>query len=121
MARANLRVVNDEPTHVTDVSELLDIYVICRTVGHSWDDDPTGEWNTIFGWTMQLRCTRCTTQKLEAINNLGEVMARHYRYPNGYRVVRDRPGDRLHRHDFRAELMRRRIIARRVTKRGKQT
>lgn len=92
--------------------DVTDIHLICRTVGHSWDDHPTGQITTIFSWYIPLRCTRCTTERFDFLNNAGEVMRRQYRYADGYRRSRDEKG--LTRLQTRVELMRRRIFARRM-------
>lgn len=96
------------------VRNITDTHLVCRTVGHSWDDNPAGEIKTIFSWYIALRCTRCTTERFDFLNNAGEVMRRQYRYADGYRRSRDdKSPTRL---QVRVELMRRRIFARRVGK-----
>ena len=103
-----------DETHVESLAELLDSFVICRTVGHSWDDNPHAEINSMWSWVMALRCTRCTCERFDALNNLGEVVSRSYRYPDGYRITANRQGERTTRVGLRTELMRRRILARRI-------
>lgn len=100
-------------THVASVRDLLDVYVVCRTYGHSWDDDNNAEYSTIFSWTVALRCERCSTRKIEAMNNIGEVIYRRYQYPAQFRVSANRQGERVTRAQMRLELMRRRVLARR--------
>lgn len=100
-------------SHVDSVKDLLDVYVICRTYGHSWDDDNNAEYETIFNWTVALRCERCGTRKIEAMNQVGDVIYRRYQYPERYKVSANRQGERVSRSAMRVELMRRRVLARR--------
>ena len=100
-------------THVGHVRDLLDVYVVCRTYGHSWTDDNHASYETIFNWTVALRCERCGTTKIEAMNNVGEVIYRRYQYPPQYKVSATRQGERVSRAAMRVELMRRQVLARR--------
>lgn len=55
-------------------------YVLCRTIGHAWDEIPADrpdEW-----W---LRCVRCSTERHDAVSwNSGELTGRSYKYPDDY-------------------------------------
>lgn len=108
-----MSMTEDAITHVSSVRDLLDDYIVCRTFSHSWDDDPTAEYTTIFNWTASLRCTRCGTTKIEAYNAVGDVIYRRYVYPDGYRVAGTRQGGRVTKAQMRVELMRRRVFLRR--------
>ena len=62
----------------------------CRTYGHAWDEfypDNLGE--PMFGWRLSLRCTRCTAERHDTIDNTGGVGGRRYIYPDGYQMQRD--------------------------------
>jgi hypothetical protein len=96
------------PHRTRRFSDLEDDYLTCRTISHSWDEAPNAEFKTIFNWVMPLRCTRCTTLRIDYLNNLGEVMGRRYIYPEGYGYCKDT------KINLRAEMLRRRILARRV-------
>jgi hypothetical protein len=84
-----------------------DDYAVCRTWGHAWD--PGWEPSSITPgpvWRNRLsaRCTRCTTERIDAIGALGDVMQRHYNYPDGYRYARN---ERPTRSEFRLMLLKR--------------
>jgi hypothetical protein len=101
------------PREFTTIAELRDEYVLCRTLGHSWDDNPTAEldgalWKTSTAG-MALRCTRCGTERFDYINAELKVYARYYRYPLHYTTI---PGEGT-RPNLRGELLRRSLLIRR--------
>lgn len=106
-----------EEMYVASFKDLLDDMLVCRTIGHSWDDNPGAEIATMWSWAISLRCTRCHTERFDALNNLGEVISRYYRYTPGYQISKDRRGYKVTKQELRTELMRRRVLARR---RGKK-
>ena len=62
----------------------------CRTYGHAWEEfypDDLGE--PTFGWRLSLRCVRCTGQRHDVIDHIGQVGQRRYIYPDGYHIARD--------------------------------
>lgn len=73
------------------IRQLQDEYVLCRTINHSWDDNPTGPINPDFalmGVAVQLlRCTRCGTTRTDYIGKDLRVFHRRYIYPPGYRTI----------------------------------
>ena len=101
----------------TDVHELLDAYVLCRTLGHSWDDNPTATVDSeLFRMStgcLTLRCVRCTTERFDYLANDLTVFQRYYRYPDKYRTV---PGV-AKRPVLRAEMLRRALLIRTTKKR----
>ena len=74
-----------------DITELQDEYVICRTLGHSWDDFPNGEVDSVMfkqsRGVLCLRCTRCFAERYDYINVSMEVFHRYYRYPQRYNTI----------------------------------
>jgi hypothetical protein len=97
----------------TEISDLLDDYVICRTIGHAWDDNPTPEidsdlWRTAKA-ALFLRCTRCHTERFDYIDSSFNVEYRYYRYPNKYKSI---PGQGS-RPNLRGEMFRRSLLLRR--------
>jgi hypothetical protein len=102
------------PRHPTiDISELRDEYVVCRAIGHSWDDNPTAEvdgplFRAATG-CLALRCVRCTTERFDYIDSEMQVFQRYYRYPPQYQSI---PGQET-RPNLRGELLRRSVLIRR--------
>jgi hypothetical protein len=98
-----------------NVSELLDTYLQCRTLGHMWDDNPQGElhtdlWRASTGG-LALRCTRCATERFDYIDSNYQVFQRYYRYPPRYTTI---PGMGT-RPNLRQELMNRGLLIRRYS------
>lgn len=62
----------------------------CRVYGHSWDEFYPDDLETpAYGWRLSLRCTRCTTERHDVIDSIGQVSMRRYIYVEGYQVERD--------------------------------
>jgi hypothetical protein len=62
----------------------------CRIYRHAWDEfypDDLGV--PLYGWRLSLRCTRCTTERHDVIDHIGQLAQRQYIYPDGYRMARD--------------------------------
>ena len=97
-----------------DVHDIRDEFVICRGIGHSWDDNPNGEVaNELFRSSigaMCLRCVRCGTERFDYINDEFRVWQRYYRYPPNYSTI---PG-RGNRPNLRSELYRRSLLIRKL-------
>lgn len=105
---ARLRAV----TARSQIDEIADAYVICRTIGHAWDDNPAGEvdsdlWRVAKG-VIALRCTRCYTERFDYINDSMAVFQRYYRYPDNWTKV-EGEGKRP---QFRGEMLRRSLLIR---------
>lgn len=99
-------------TELVEIVHLRDEYVTCRTIGHSWDDNPNGEVNSDFfklaRGLLMLRCTRCQTERFDYIGNNMQIFQRYYRYPPQYRSI---PGQGT-RPNLRAEMFRRSLLIR---------
>jgi hypothetical protein len=62
----------------------------CRTYGHAWDEFyPDNLGVPMFGWRLSLRCVRCTAERHDTIDHIGQVGARRYIYPEDYQLGRD--------------------------------
>ena len=92
------------------IEDLLDNYVMCRALGHSWDEHPTPQFNDAFFQlsygAAALRCVRCTTQRTDYIDVEMRVWRRAYVYPPRYKTI---PGMGT-RPNLRAELVRRGLL-----------
>lgn len=82
------------PTTKSNLGDLQDTYVWCRTYGHSWDEFHPDRNPHTFKYFTALRCTRCTTQRIDYEGSLGQIVARNYFYPEGYSMA-GRNGDDL--------------------------
>ena len=79
-------------------------FIRCRVFGHSWDDfSPVGMRNPSWGTRVSIRCLRCTTERHDIYNSLGEVGYRRYIYPGGYQYAK---GEKPDMATFRIMLMR---------------
>ena len=62
----------------------------CRTYGHAWDEFyPDNLGTPMFGWRLSLRCARCTAERHDTIDHIGQVGSRRYIYPQDYQMTRD--------------------------------
>jgi hypothetical protein len=95
-----------------DIQDLNDNYLLCRALGHSWEDDPTAQVDSDLyrasRGVIAIHCTRCQTQRFDYINHLFEVANRYYRYPDHYRSI---PGQGT-RPNLRGEMLRRSLLIR---------
>lgn len=95
-----------------NITDLADQYLLCRTLGHSWDDNPTAEVDSeLFKASrgvLCLRCVRCTTERFDYIGNDMLVFQRYYRYPEKYTTI---PG-MANRPNLREELLSRHLMIR---------
>lgn len=56
----------------------------CRELGHAWRAH-TASWNASARvYDRSLRCQRCATLRVETLSKRGEILTRHYEYPDGY-------------------------------------
>lgn len=94
------------------ISDLRDAFVLCRTLGHAWDDNPGAEVDSALfrssRGALALRCSRCATERFDYLNASLEVWQRYYRYPPHYTAI---PGEGT-RPNLRAELLRRSLLIR---------
>lgn len=83
-----------------------DTYIACRTWGHAWfSADAEGSWAQGWGGTgnpVCLRCERCTAERRDVIDSLGEVIYRRYLHPENYKY---RPYERPTIQDMRLALI----------------
>lgn len=95
-----------------EITELQDRYLLCRSLGHAWDDYPNGEVDSqLFKSStgaMVLRCTRCRTERYDYLDKQLQVSNRYYKYPARYTTI---PGYK--RPDLRAEMLSRSLLIRR--------
>jgi hypothetical protein len=62
----------------------------CRTYGHAWDEFyPDNLGVPLYGWRLSLRCVRCTAERHDLIDHIGQVGQRRYIYPDDYSLGRD--------------------------------
>jgi hypothetical protein len=106
-----------------EIQELLDEYVVCRTLGHAWDELPDADFSPELFRTsagaLALRCQRCHTLRYDYIGKAMDVVSRRYVYPNRYTTI---PGEGT-RPNLRGELFRRSLLIHRYRDRrnGKGT
>jgi len=78
---------------VREAETLPENYLLCRTVGHAWspvapDREP------MFGRLLVWECVRCTTKRDDIFDTRwGGLIARSYRYAEGYIIKRDKRGN----------------------------
>lgn len=80
-----------------------DEFLECRHLGHNWDDIPVTQ-RPPWGVYIWYRCTRCTGERHDIINQFsGDLMSRRYYYPDGYKMTRDeRPSiEELRKHQLK--------------------
>ena len=98
------------------LTELMDDYVVCRTIGHAWDENPSPDIDSEFFRESRaglfLRCTRCHTERFDYLTSDMQVMYRYYRYPDKYRGLEKGTTRPL----LRGEMFRRSLLLR---KRGR--
>lgn len=102
---------------MVSINDLKDEYVLCRTLGHSWDDNPTAlvdsQLYRASRGVLALRCTRCTTERFDYINQSFEIGTRYYRYPPLYKSI---PGEGT-RPNLRGEMLKRSLLIRSARRR----
>jgi len=95
-----------------------DDFTRCYTLGHAWEDYDDSDWKPPWGTGLALRCLRCTTTRRDIINANGDLGARSYVYPDGYRYGR---GERPTRADFRLLLISKRLQEHRASRRAERS
>lgn len=99
-------------TELMTIEELSDTYLLCRSLGHAWDELPNPEFSpTMFRLhqhAIGLRCIRCLTERYDYIGQDMKVALRHYKYPAHYRTI---PGQST-RPNVRGEMLRRSLLIR---------
>jgi hypothetical protein len=96
-------------------------YLRCRRDGHAWDEftDATKP-RAQFGYRLSLRCDRCTTTRHDIISIVGDVVQRHYEYPDGYQLA-GTPGQAGRQPASRAEVRRELYLRRRSEQKRTRT
>jgi hypothetical protein len=90
-----------------DLARLDAAYVECRSWGHQWDTFRPLRRRAAWGVLLSLRCERCGCERHDTIDSTGQVSAREYKYPDGYKLAGERQGDRLTAGELRLEVLRR--------------
>lgn len=91
-------------------------YLMCRTLGHSWDVIDATSSGKFGGNPMWLRCMRCNTERHDSINpNTGDLYTRQYVYQESYRHAFDNnfADAAPTRTDFRRMLLEQAIVKQR--------
>lgn len=87
------------------LSSLIDEYVKCRSWGHEWDSFMPLRRRAAWGTLLSLRCSRCGMERHDTIDSQGEVSARQYKAPEGYRLVGSYQGNRASGAELRLEVL----------------
>jgi hypothetical protein len=108
------------PADRVSITELRDEYVICRALGHAWDENPTAEpdseWAPFSDGFIALRCTRCLAERLDYIGHDLAIAYRRYVYPPRYKSI---PGEGT-RPNLRGEMFRRSLLVHSWTRQNGQ-
>jgi hypothetical protein len=105
-----------------DVHDLTNEFLLCRALGHSWDDNPGAEipqTPLVAASTgiLALRCTRCRTERWDFLNVEMEVFSRRYLYPATYRRL---PAEQRGRPALRSEMLGRSLLIRNAQTNGRR-
>lgn len=92
----------------TDRRVIYGSYGDCRRLGHAWFD-VASDWSPTLGHPLTYRCDRCGTERREQVGpNTGELISRHYAYPQGYSYDKgERPSADEFRRMFIEQMIRR--------------
>lgn len=88
-------------TDLPRLEEMTEEFMECRLYGHKWTPFVPMMRRPSFGWRDSLRCDRCTAERHDLIDSLGNVGQREYRHPEGYKWA----GERIIRNDLRTTLL----------------
>ena len=66
------------------LSDLPSSYLGCRDMGHSWRPFSVRFDRRANQYVRTLRCSRCKTERLQALSVRGEIESSSYDYPDGY-------------------------------------
>lgn len=93
-----------------DIRDLEDAFVLCRTLGHAWEDNPhvtvDSTWFRTAKGVLTLRCHRCGTERIDYLSQAMEVVSRMYRYPDNYTTIVGQGS----RPNLRGEMLRRSLL-----------
>lgn len=90
----------------TFAANLRETFVQCRELGHLWRPHTATYDRASRVYDRILRCTRCRTERVQEISELGHVLSNRYRYADGYQAKHVEPGA-YSRDVFRIESVRR--------------
>lgn len=63
--------------------DLPEKFLYCREMGHNWRPHSAGRYAD-GGFERILRCSRCTTKRVQEITSRGVVLRNQYIHPEGY-------------------------------------
>ena len=92
-----------------EVHDLSDKYLLCRTLGHTWDKNPNPDHlarDKAWVAAIYLRCTRCRMERYDYIDRTMNVHYRRYIPPKGYGQLK--PGYK--KPELRAEMFGRSLL-----------
>jgi hypothetical protein len=100
------------PKRATDLADMETEFLECRDLGHAWQR--TSDQHVVFGarkkpieFVRVIWCPRCDTTRSQTIDltTWSPSKGNKYHYPDGYLIVST--GERMHRSDYRQELINR--------------
>lgn len=59
-------------------------FVVCRDLGHRWKTESARYAEKARTFERALRCTRCSTVRIQSLNGRGYIEESRYVYPDGY-------------------------------------
>lgn len=66
----------------TFATHLPENYLLCREMGHNWRPY-AASWEGDH-YERVIRCSRCKTERVQALSSTGSVLSSHYVYVDGY-------------------------------------
>jgi hypothetical protein len=106
------------PAERIAISDLRNEYLLCRALGHAWEEIPNAEfspelWRTSSA-ALAVRCVRCTTERHDYLDKQFDVSSRQYKYPPMYMGI---VGEGK-RPNVRGELLSRSLLLHRYAERA---
>lgn len=86
-------------------TKVRDEFIKCRSWGHEWDTFMPLRRRAAWGVLLSLRCSRCATERHDTIDRNGEISAREYKYPDGYKLAGTHQGNRATAGELRLEVI----------------
>lgn len=73
---------------MTTIEDLDFKMVMCKTIGHAWDEFTPLMKRSQMGYRLSLLCVRCTTERHDIVSIVdGRLIQREYRYVEGYKLA----------------------------------
>ncbi len=73
---------------VTELNDLEEAFVECRTYGHAWERQKDSRAETNGEAALTLRCTRCGMTRSDIFSTTsGGLFGRSYKQPEGYKMA----------------------------------